>query len=449
MAPQLTAKLKGEYQLLYESCLIRPERLAEIDAIVKKLKANRKRYQAVAKPLGMPWYAVGLIHGLEASFNFGAHLHNGDPLNARTTRVPAGRPKAGAPPFTWEQSAADALAYQGFGSWKDWSVPGILFKLESYNGWGYRQYHPDVPSPYLWSFSNHYKRGKYVGDGDWSATTVSAQCGAAVVLKRLNQSDGAVQVDAGPRGLQLSNPLMVGPDVEEAQRLLLTNQFGVFDPGGVDGEFGTITANAVRAAKWALGYPEKNCDRCFGPVLKAYLDGSKALPAAFQTRREQRLVEAATEPAIRAKIVEWALWGVKNCGQISYSQGATRLGGLTTPGRVPLATDCSAFATMCYAWAEAPNPNMAGPYDPAKGGYTGTLLEHCRRIPRAAVQPGDLVVWSPPPTGQHVCVVVSKGADPWLVSHGDDTGPKKLRFSAEHAWQAGQGHGTVTWLSVF
>lgn len=153
--------------------------------------------------------------------------------------------------------------------------------------------------------------------------------------------------------------------------------------------------------------------------------------------------------AVRARIVGWALWGVAHAARITYSTGPSRLAALAAPGRLPLATDCSAFATLCYAWAGAPNPNAAGPYDPAAGGYTGTMLQHCRHIPRGAVQPGDLVVWTPPPQGEHVCVVVSPDADPWLVSHGSDAGPKKLRFSAENAYQAAHGHATVTWLSAF
>jgi hypothetical protein len=46
-------------------------------------------------------------------------------------------------------------------------------------------------------------------------------------------------------------------------------------------------------------------------------------------------------------------------------------------------------------------------------------------------------------------VVVAGGADPLLVSHGDHSGPKKLRFSAEDAYQRRHRHGTAVWLSVF
>jgi hypothetical protein len=116
---------------------------------------------------------------------------------------------------------------------------------------------------------------------------------------------------------------------------------------------------------------------------------------------------------------------------------------------LPLATDCSAFATLCYCWAGAPNPNGTGVYDARQPAYTGSMLDHCRRKPKSAAKPGDLVVWTPPSRGQHVCVVVAAGPDPMLVSHGSDSGPKRLRFSAEDAYQRRHGHGNAVWLSAF
>ncbi|HEY6056033.1 MAG TPA: hypothetical protein VIU86_19040 [Gaiellaceae bacterium] len=448
MAPPLTAALKSEYQQLWESCLVRPDKVAVADSVAVQIGACRDRYQTVAASLGIPWHAVALIHAMECGLNFGGHLHNGDPLTARTVHVPAGRPAAGSPPFTWEASAEDALTFDGFAAWKDWSVPGLLYKLEAYNGWGYRSRHPGTLTPYLWSCSNHYTKGKYVADGTWSATAVSQQVGAAVLLKRL-AARGLVTLGGGERTLQLANPHMQGPDVEQAQQLLRSNPFGSFDPGGVDGDYGTLTADAVKRAKWLLGYPPKAVDGSFGPSLKAFLSGTKKLPAGYQKARDQRLQAGPSEAQLRAAIVKWALWGVQNTARIAYAQGATRLAALGSPKTLPLGTDCSGFATLCYAWAGAPNPNFPGPYDASKGGYTGTLLSHCRHIPRAAVQVGDLVVWSPPAEGQHVCIVVATGPDPWLVSHGDDTGPKKLRFSDEDAAQRRGGHTTVTWLSAF
>jgi lysozyme family protein len=445
----LTQAGRKQYELLYESCLIRPKRKAEVDRLASRIASNRSRYQKVAKALGMPWYVVGIIHSLEAGGDFTRHLHNGDPLTARTTHVPAGRPKTGRPPFTWEQSAIDALRGQGLAAWNDWSAPGTLYQLERYNGFGYRDHHPDVPSPYLWSCSNHYRRGKYVADGRFSPTAVSQQVGAAPLLKRLSAAS-RVAVPTGPRVLQLANPHVTGPDVEQAQQLLLKNPFGSFDPGTPDAEYGDLTAGAVQRAKWELGFPATARNAVFGPQLKALLSGEKPLPAAFKARRAKRMKGVGSEAAVRKRIVNWALWGCKNSSKIAYSQnGNVRLSALGKQATIPLATDCSAFATLCYCWAGAPNPNGSGAYDSRQPAFTGSMLGHCRRIPRSAAQPGDLVVWTPPGQGQHVCVVVAGGADPMLVSHGDDSGPKKLRFSAEDGYQRTHGHGTAVWLSAF
>jgi hypothetical protein len=270
-----------------------------------------------------------------------------------------------------------------------------------------------------------------------------------VLLKRLAQMDLLEAPELGPRTLQLTNPHLVGFDVEQAQKLLAKNPFGDFQPGGVDGKFGEVTADAVRRAKWGLGYPAGQINGTYGPILEQYLSGKKPLPAAFEKLRKRRLAEAADEGAIRKKIVQWALWGVKNSALIAYSQGSNRLAALSTPGALPLATDCSAFSTLCYAWSNAPNPNWSGPYNREAGGYTGTMLKQLKHIPQSKAKPGDLVIWTPPATGQHVSVIVSSGPDPWVVSHGSDSGPKKLRFSDEDAQKRSAGHGTTTFLSAF
>jgi lysozyme family protein len=445
----VTKAQRQGYDLLFASCLIRPARRTVVDQVVRRINANKARYDKVARALKMPWYVVGIIHSLEASGDFTRHLHNGDPLIARTTHVPAGRPRTGRPPFTWEASATDALRLKGFDTWTDWSIAGTLYKLESYNGFGYRDHHPSVCSPYLWSFSNHYTRGKYVADGRFSPTAVSQQCGAAVLLKRLGAGP-RVALPMGPGVLQLANPPITGPDVKEAQQLLKANLFGSFNPGKLDGEYGEVTAGAVQRAKWELGYPATASDSTFGPQLKAFLSGRKPLPATFKTRRAKRLRTIRSERVVRKRIVDWALWGCKNTARVAYSRdGNVRLSALGSKGTLPLATDCSAFATLCYCWAGAPNPNARGAFDARQPAFTGSMLAHCRGIPRSAAQPGDLVVWTPPRSGQHVALVVTAGADPMLVSHGDDSGPKKLRFSAENASQRRRGHGTAVWLSAF
>ena len=67
-----------------------------------------------------------------------------------------------------------------------------------------------------------------------------------------------------------------------------------------------------------------------------------------------------------------ASWGVVHEAEIHYGQ-LRPIDGLATPHKLPLATDCSGFVTLCYKWAGAPDPNGRG-YDGY--GYTGTLLQH-------------------------------------------------------------------------
>lgn len=178
MGIQLTDSLRKEYVELFNNCQPDPTKLNTITNICNQILTNKEIYQKIGF---VPWYIVGVIHQMEASGNFKTHLHNGDPLYARTVHVPAGRPKLGSPPFLWDVSARDALCDHPQPN--SWDVADALYFLEGYNGFGYRQYHPQVKSPYLWSFSNIYTCGKYTYDGKFSSTAVSGQCGAAVMLK--------------------------------------------------------------------------------------------------------------------------------------------------------------------------------------------------------------------------------------------------------------------------
>src|SRR5436190_15511025 len=106
----------------------------------------------------------------------------------------------------------------------------------------------------------------------------------------------------------LTEPLTEGPHVKEAQRELKNNPFGTFDPGEVDGQFGRLTAEAVKKAKYALGYLDKQITALFGADLHAYLTGEETLPERFQKRREARLKDAERHPSIRKDMVKWCNW---------------------------------------------------------------------------------------------------------------------------------------------
>jgi lysozyme family protein len=249
-----TQALREAYESLFNTCIIRPEKQAEVEKTVSGLLANQSRYQSVSAQTGIPWFFIAAVHNMEASQNFNRHLHNGDPLSARTVHVPAGRPKQGKPPFTWEQSAADALAMRSIGARTDWSLAGTLYQLEGYNGWGYRLYHQHVLSPYLWCYSNHYKSGKYVADGTWSDSALSRQCGAAVILRRMVEH-GAIEFADQPLVAEAAPPLICAyakrkPSSQsvlergEALQRWLNTFPGIFVK--VDGIAGERTSNAYR-----------------------------------------------------------------------------------------------------------------------------------------------------------------------------------------------------------
>lgn len=178
------ADIAAEYEDHFARAQPKPENAQSTGWHLTMMRQARPRYEALSRRMGVPWFFIAAIHGLEASFNFRAHLHNGDfPLYRRTRQVPANRPAVWLPPSDWESSAADALRLMGFTNQSDWSLPRALYRLEAYNGFGYRRL--GRISPYLWSFSTLYDRGKFVADGKFSATARSQQCGGAVMLKLL------------------------------------------------------------------------------------------------------------------------------------------------------------------------------------------------------------------------------------------------------------------------
>jgi Putative peptidoglycan binding domain len=231
------------------------------------------------------------------------------------------------------------------------------------------------------------------------------------------------------RRLQLEQPFQTGPDVLALQQLLAP-----YDPGPVDGVFGPLTAAAVERAKWALGYPDVQCNGSAAPRLVTYLEGAPLSPAYAARAKARR------QPlTLREAIVANARWGIANQPLIHYAQ-LRPIDALHEPRRLPLTTDCSGFVTLCYVWAGAPDPNGLGC---SGAGWTGTLLEHLKPLAAEAVQPGDLVVFGPPP-GKHVALVLERGADPLLCSHGQECGPVAVRFSEESRSHA----PPVTWLSA-
>ena len=205
-APTDSERTHSKKQLeLFSSAKIRSDWVDDADWVINRLIAEkaRKSYNSVSLATGVPWWFIAIIHALETSINFGQHLHNGDPLTGKTVRVPKGRPP-GSPPFEWKESAIDALTMDSHALDKieKWPLKTALLQWELYNGKGY--WRRGLNSPYLWSGTNHYTKGKYIADGRFDPDAVSKQVGAATLLKRMMERnivklDSQSRVEASPR----------------------------------------------------------------------------------------------------------------------------------------------------------------------------------------------------------------------------------------------------------
>jgi lysozyme family protein len=254
--------LRDGYVRLWDTAKFRPGWKEKADKAAQGIIAGKGQYQAVANATGVPWFVIGLIHQMESDRNFKTHLHNGDPLTSRTTNVPSGRPAAGQPPFSWPDSAIDALRSHKLHEITAWPLPRIAFELERYNGFRSRTEH-NIETPYLWSGTNHYSQGKFIRDNVWSDTAVSKQTGALAILRSLVQVDAevAAALDAPPPekpdipapDLASSTPSAPGApaaqgrelDLNELQRRL--SVIPLYPPADVDGVYGPKSQRSIQA----------------------------------------------------------------------------------------------------------------------------------------------------------------------------------------------------------
>jgi lysozyme family protein len=251
---ELTTGLKNEYLTLWQNCQINPAYADGVAWYVKQIEKYRDTYESVAQETDVPWFVIAVIHAMESTFKFTRHLHNGDPLTSRTVNVPAGRPKGGQPPFTWKESAIDALEYDGATAIRSWDLPTVFWFLEGYNGWGYRtglgrDTTPPCRSAYIYSGTNHYIKGKYVGDGVFDRNAVSDQVGCMAQLKEL-ENKGLIRLS--PSAIE-DDPNNVG-SVAAWQNIL--NGCGYFPVLTICGEMDEETVSMTKKFQKDLGLEE-------------------------------------------------------------------------------------------------------------------------------------------------------------------------------------------------
>lgn len=197
-APTFEA-LRAEYRRLWDTLKIRSTRVGAASEVAARILKNKSRYEAVASVANVPWFFIGIIHYRESNLSFAKHLHNGDSLKKKTVRVPAGRPLKGDGPFTWEESAKDALAMKKLSKIGFWPIERVAYECERYNGWGYRWNDAGL-APYLWGGSEHYVKGKYVKDGVLDRNFVDPQLGTMTILAELAELDDTIDLQPAKPG---------------------------------------------------------------------------------------------------------------------------------------------------------------------------------------------------------------------------------------------------------
>jgi lysozyme family protein len=180
--------LKTANSKRWVAMLINNSALIGLDRVAKRLVAAKETYQKVEAKTGVPWPVIAVIHEREASQKWTANLAQGDRWDRKSTHIPRGQ----GPFSSWEAAAVNALKNSSpyIARNEDWSIGNTLAKLEEYNGLGYSRI--GRPSPYIWSKSNQYIRGKYIKDGVYSSTTVDIQNGCAPLLARMIRRDPSI-----------------------------------------------------------------------------------------------------------------------------------------------------------------------------------------------------------------------------------------------------------------
>ena len=199
--------------------------------------------------------------------------------------------------------------------------------------------------------------------------------------------------------LVLTSPNVKSADVSGAQKLL--KNAGYYS-GKVDGVYGQETAAATKAAKWGLGYADKNVTGEFGDLIASFLSGTKK-PTILMNRRA-RIRHSKSDLGAKALSIGHQYIGVKENPPGSNEVMFSKWYGITGPW-------CAMFVTYCYVGA--------GSKSFVKGNrwaYCPFILEDAKAhrnglkiIDKAAAVPGDIVLfdWNRDGTPDHVGMVLS------------------------------------------
>jgi CHAP domain-containing protein len=202
--------------------------------------------------------------------------------------------------------------------------------------------------------------------------------------------------------LQVTSPMMRGPDVKRAQTRLHTNPFkqDYMQGGDIDGVYGPETGRACTRAKYWLGYAAKDQQPTYGDALDNFLTGKTKLPKNQVALRASRLKKLSQKP-LRQKALERAATdlGMKERPPNTNRCPITARWGVTGPW-------CAMATSVWYidAGSKAFRERVDWAYVPyllaaAVEGGRGIALTTVQRV-----QPGDIVTfdWEQNGVADHV-----------------------------------------------
>jgi lysozyme family protein len=241
-----TPQVAAHYEQAWLTCEIDYE-ADKVKQQAQRVLANKGTYVGFWQ---VPWFFIGLCDLRECNLNPRGVIHNGELIigtGRKTKLVPAGR----GPFVTKRESIEDSLKLQGLDKETDWSVGKFWWRTEGYNGYGY--YNKGVPSPYLFSHTNHYadgswdsdpRGGKFVADHVWKADVYDKQIGAMAVMKALVELDPTIKFF--PASVSAKQAVSQRDKVRKLQQAL---KDGGVDPGTIDGIVGPNTIRAFQTAQ--------------------------------------------------------------------------------------------------------------------------------------------------------------------------------------------------------
>jgi len=145
--------------------------LPPVMPIVERLERSEEMYRKVEGATGVCWMLIACIHYRECSGSFKRSLKDGRELK---------------PKEDWELDAIRSLSdwmkkmhYKG----RPDSMGAMLEFAEKWNGTGYSKL--GRTSPYVWSGTPSYVRGKFVSDKKLDPNKVDEQWGVQPLLKLL------------------------------------------------------------------------------------------------------------------------------------------------------------------------------------------------------------------------------------------------------------------------